>query len=149
MRLKCGFLSEMLGQPLKLPRLSRAVKPRNSELSCTRDSCWVTAMPASSCSMYSSRSSVRFTYTRAPTNYCPSRAEPCLTKAGFWDLVPASWVESSRGERPGRNILSLLSVLIPEGLRTVSLTMTCFSSISSKSSSPLSSLDSLSEESQF
>ena len=51
----------MLGLSLKLPTLSRAVKPKNSGLSYMRDSCRVRAMLVTSCLMYSSHSSVRFT----------------------------------------------------------------------------------------
>ena len=51
----------MLGPSLKLPTLFGVVKPRNSELSYMRDSCRVKAMLATSCLMYSSHRSVRFT----------------------------------------------------------------------------------------
>ena len=51
----------MLGLSLKLPTLSRAVKPKTSGLSYMRDTCRVRAMLVTSCLMYSSHSSVRFT----------------------------------------------------------------------------------------
>ena len=98
----------MLGLSLKLPTLSRAVKPRNSELSYTRDSCRVKAVLATSCLMYSSHSSVRFTSTRAPNNSCLSRMEQCsaLTKAGFLKVL-SQIVESIPLEK--RNMIGLFS----------------------------------------
>ena len=101
--------------------------------------------------MYSSHSSVRFTSTRAPNNYCLSRTEQCsaLTKAGFLKVCPRYLsLFLLRGEIWSDYSLPL-PVLISEGWRTVSLPMTCFSFLSSKSSSSPSSLESLSEESSL
>jgi len=55
------YLLEMLGLSLNLSTLSRAVKPKISGPSVMRYSCRVKAMLATSCLMYSSHSSVRFT----------------------------------------------------------------------------------------
>ena len=73
-----------------------------------RDSCRLKAMLATSCLMYPSHSSVRFTSTRAPNNSCLSRAEQCsaLTKARLLEICPRKLSLFLLREKSDRIILS-------------------------------------------